>query len=820
MTTDAVPTIASEQEAIASGSTPVSLRIDEITQRRAQEKDWRKGSERAVAIYEGNKKIPDASVAFNILHANVNTEVPALYNSTPIPDFRRKYGAEVDAPDAEAIGQMMMPHLQGMDPKQAQQVVADHVQTLTQQAEAQREKQDKVVRKVGDALERSIASSFDMYPFDEVMEDTVKATVLTGRGVARVRYETDPVDVINQDGDEYPDVLGERVYSEIVVWDRYTQGPGLVWEHVPWTSFAHSLGKEEVRKLLKQYHKGDDAKVEERLNKLPFGIAISGEKGKAGARGIITTIEVEEMWDRRDRKVKFFTLEDKEDFLFVENDPLGLRDFFPCPRPLRRTRRVSSIEPMTPYDTYAPLADELNLVTRRIKTITASLKVRGIYDPSIRDMMEQLAKLEDGQYASSTTGDSAAGKNMFQLGAGVKMADLVHQFPNDDGIRMLAQLYPQREEIKQAIYEITGISDILRGASNPSETAHAQELKATYGSQRLQTGQAAVARFARDLIRLKCEIIAAKFQKQTIQDQTGIALDAEAESILRNKAMVMLRIDIETDSTIRADTARTQQQWNDFLNGTAQFAGAMGQAAATMPKLLPGLVRFYGEFVKRLKLGREAEDEIEKMIEAAEETAEQGVPGSGPSPQELEQQKQAHDQQMQAQQQAQEHAAEVHRMAIEKHQAEMEKLSAAMQNDSQKAQIDVGGKQIDQQARAEQHQQQMQALLMKMGLDRTKTEAIMVKARAELASQQNQNGHEAQVQQMDHAVALRGHEVVLAGHEADLQSQQLKAKLEEMKASATIVKTHADVQKAHMAVEAARHAAKAKHRQANGANKT
>ncbi|MCQ4187755.1 hypothetical protein FK515_29740, partial [Klebsiella pneumoniae] len=73
-----------------------------------------------------------------------------------------------------------------------------------------------------------------------------------------------------------------------------------------------------------------------------------------------------------------------------------------------------------------------------------------------------------------------------------------------------------RDQCKQTIYEITGISDIVRGASDAGETATAQQIKSRFASIRLQKMQAEVARFAADLIRIKAEIMCELYQPQTL----------------------------------------------------------------------------------------------------------------------------------------------------------------------------------------------------------------------------------------------------------------------------------------------------------------
>ena len=68
---------------------------------------------------------------------------------------------------------------------------------------------------------------------------------------------------------------------------------------------------------------------------------------------------------------------------------------------------------------------------------------------------------------------------------------------------VLQGLYTQRTQILEIIYEITGISDLLRGNTKASETATAQQLKAQFGSMRMRKRQEEIERYIRDLFRIK-----------------------------------------------------------------------------------------------------------------------------------------------------------------------------------------------------------------------------------------------------------------------------------------------------------------------------
>ena len=49
--------------------------------------------------------------------------------------------------------------------------------------------------------------------------------------------------------------------------------------------------------------------------------------------------------------------------------------------------------------------------------------------------------------------------------------------PFDAVSEALKQLYDSRDRTKQVLYEVTGLSDLVRGASDPRTTATAEQIK-------------------------------------------------------------------------------------------------------------------------------------------------------------------------------------------------------------------------------------------------------------------------------------------------------------------------------------------------------
>jgi hypothetical protein len=596
-------TYESKAEAVRDEQDFVKLWLDQIERTGDDEKEWREDAEKAEDIYRAKQGAPNLD--FNIFHANIETVVPALYNSTPIPDVRRRFS------DKDDVGKV-----------------------------------------VSDIIERSLSFAVDDYDFDGAMVCAIKDSEIVDRGVARVRY----MPAFSADGQS---IIDAKVVCEHVLWRDFRRGPGRFWGEVPWIAFRHFLSKDEMAKLIA----GNESPID--IEQIPFNYSSDGrssDKAKDAKADVFKRAMVWEIWDRDAGKVIFICQDYRDRVLKSEDDPLKLSDFFPVPKPIQAIEQTGSLIPVTPLKIYERLVDELNTVTKRISKLVKQLRPRGLYGGNAEDI-KGVSTADDGELvpASDVMG-------MIQNG-GLEKA--LSWFPLDPTINAVKVLYEQRDVIKQTIYEVTGIADILRGATNPNETLGAQELKAQWGSLRIQRRQSEVARFARDLFEIKAEIIATQFDWPMLSRMTGITLPSQAEKqqaqammqqigmmqqqggqvppqvmqqaeqmkpmlekpsqeevmqLLQDDIVRNYRIDIESDSTIRNDLSRNQQTMNIFLQGTAQFATAMGPLIMTDPGLKPMVMEIYGSFARQFKLGRQAEDAIEKATEQAMATANQPPP--------------------------------------------------------------------------------------------------------------------------------------------------------------------------------------------------
>ena len=627
------------------------LWLDSVALARKNEADWRKAAGEARDRYRGDSK-NNQGKKFNILFANTQITLPAIYNSTPIPDVRRRFG------DADPAG--------------------------------------KIAAQV---LERSLSYSFDAYDFGCSMRSVVFDSVLAGRGVLRVRYEPsfeDGEEEQEEAAEEYaedgeamqpagPRLVFQKVCVEHVDWHDFIIGPGRKWEEVPWIGFEHRLTRDELKDRF-----GDIGAT------MPLDIVTDDARARnSDPRDVPDVFKrgtIYEIWDKEEREVLFIAPSLPSKILKRVDDPLGLQEFWPIPRPIYDVVDSSSLVPIVPYSLYKDQAEELDHVTRRIDKLVEQCRYRGLRAADIAEF-ESLARAKDGEFVAVENAMQFAERGLDKA---------IWTAPLETLVSVIIQLMQHREALKATIYEITGLSDILRGSTNAQETLGAQQIKAQFGSIRIQDRQAEVQRLARDAVRLMAELIGEKFEPETLSLMTGVDLPQaqqkmmaqqaammaqqsgqpvppeieqvltvpswdEVMQVLRSDAMRGYRVDIETDSTVQADVARLKTNAAEFVQGFGGFVTAVGPAvqAGVMP--MDVVADLLTAFARNFKLGRQAEDALERLGKMAAQPAPQQGQGAA------------------AEAQAQ---AEQQRVAMEM-QAKQAEAQAKAQADAQKQAIET-----------------------------------------------------------------------------------------------------------------------------------
>ena len=538
-----------------------------------REENWRKSAEKVWNRYRQKEAKKNS---FNILWSNTETLRPAVYNSAPKPDVRRRYK------DADPLG-----------------------------------------KAASEVLSRSLEYGIDTTDFNDVIKSVVLDALLPGRGLARVRYvpsiECNEAQEESEDESEEgytEEVAWEQAPIEHVQWDDVRFSEGKEWAEVCWVAFKHRLTREEMEEKFGEI--GSKVNLDATDEK-----ELEGERDEK-IRESFKTAEVWEIWDKDKAKVFFISKGYKEAPLQTLDDPLNLVGFFPVPRPVYAVEDSNSFVPVALYELYKEQADELDTITRRINVIVKGLKLRGVYDATISELSE-LMRGEDNDLIPSANVTAILERG------GIEKA--IFWLPIDMAAKVLQVLYQQRESTKQVIYEITGISDILRGASNANETATAQQIKNQWGSQRLKRLQSEVARFVRDLIRIQSEIIGERFSIETLKTMTGVNLPTEQDKqlammqgqqvdgptweevkqILQDDKLRTFKVDVETDSTIAASIESDMAGLRDTLTAVVQVVQGFGPAVQMQAIPVEAVKEIVLAVVRRAKLGNAVEDALDKI---------------------------------------------------------------------------------------------------------------------------------------------------------------------------------------------------------------
>ncbi len=267
------------------------------------------------------------------------------------------------------------------------------------------------------------------------------------------------------------------------------------------------------------------------------------------------TALIYQIWDKNGgRKVRYISPQYTDGYLKVDDDTLKLTGFFNCPKPIQFTRKHDDLTPTALYRLYEQQATELNSLTVRITRIISAIKARGVYDKELGDDIQKIMEGDDNELMAADKSSSLAAEKGLQ--------NAIWFMPLDVLIATLRELVAAREQCKQVIYEITGISDIIRGASKASETLGAQQIKSQWGTLRIKPKQAEVQRYARDMLRIMLEIAATKFSEETWAKMTGLPYlttqQIQQGQIMLQAAQQQLQ-QIQANPAAQAAAAQAQQ---------------------------------------------------------------------------------------------------------------------------------------------------------------------------------------------------------------------------------------------------------------------
>ena len=398
--------------------------------------------------------------------------------------------------------------------------------------------EDDVARVAGIILQRCIAQDMEEpgCDFDNVMRQVVQDRLVPGLGCAWVRLRTETAEQSGSPNSAYSltsspeayseapetpeplepllQITGQEVCIDWVYWEDFLWSPCRVWAERRWVGRRVPMTYDA---LVKRFG-------EEKARAIPLDYTTKNYQTQEAApvNSVLKQACIYEIWDRNTRTVIWFS-RGYPSLLDEQSDPLQLHDgrFEPCPTPLFANLTTSSCLPKPDYvmmqDQYAEL-DETN---NRIALLIKAVKAVGVYDKSAEGVQRMLQEGTDNQLIPV---DNWA---MFAEKGGIK--GQVDWLPLEAVIQALQSLQQHREAVKAQIYELSGISDIVRGFTAASETLGAQELKSKYASIRIQKLQDTVVRFAEELLQIKADILCTHFEPEILARMSNAAHIPDAQ---------------------------------------------------------------------------------------------------------------------------------------------------------------------------------------------------------------------------------------------------------------------------------------------------
>ena len=407
---------------------------------------------------------------------------------------------------------------------------------------------DAVARILCELLERNLDFQFDMGDFDQTLKQVRDDYLLYARGVPRLRYEpvfdegvddgldgedaggpddaakeAPATEAIDEAGDAAPvaeppvTIQFENIRLDFVQRDDLVHPKCRVWTELPWLALRSFLTREELTTrwpdigseiALDTNADGDDDKT-------------NGRQDTAESKATIW-----EIWDKAGGQVLWLA-KGHPDVLEQCEPYLKFDGFYPIPRPAYGTLTTDSLEPIPDFVYYQDQAEEIDDLTARIASLSDSLKLVGFYPagPDGEGSPEIEAAVKPGVENKMIAVKSWAA---FQAN-GKGQAPIVF-LPVEQVGTILKGCVELRKQLVDDVYQITGISDIIRGDTDAEETAAAQGIKAQWGSFRLRERQKELARVARDVTRMAGEIIANHFQVATLCKTANMKIPTDADA--------------------------------------------------------------------------------------------------------------------------------------------------------------------------------------------------------------------------------------------------------------------------------------------------
>ena len=659
----------------------------EITASEKEQDKWRRKGRKIVKQFRA-EKIETSGVddsmqrKYNLYPANINILATALLNQTPKPTVNREF----------------------KDP------------------------QDDVSRVACWILERALDShnSHDFCNYN-ILKQVVQDMLVPGLGVswhtyhAEIQTKTEePTEeqlIVDPKAEalEYDEVVGEQIKDEYVYWEDALWSPARVWEEIRWIARKIYMTRDELVKRWPE--QGKD---------IPLDYTPKKNDVVVETRNLIfQQATIYEIWDKTSEEVIWFSkhfpeiIEQKPDFLELDG-------FFPCPRFLVSTISNGQYIPIPDYHYAEDQYRELNEINTRISLLVRACRVAGVYDKAASQVQALLNNAAENTLVPVDQWAAFAEKG------GIK--GVIDWVPLDQIVLTIDQLLKNREDIKNQIYEITGMSDIIRGQSKASETLGAQKIKTQYASMRIQDRQKNVVEYASSVFDIQAQLMRKHMDIQEIQKLAQVQFMGEDPQLIEQALQLLqspdfiLRARVESDTLSDIDFQAEKQDRMEYMMTITNYLKETMPMIQEDPIMAPFLMQLLQFSLAGFKIGKKFEGELDRtFMEIQKKLQNPQPPPPSPEEQKIQMEMQQSQQEMEMNQQ---------------------KMQTEMGFKQQEAQLNQRAKMMELDFKKQELELEMQKLQMEMEMDRQKMGM-------EMQGQQAQMNLDQQVAQQTAATSVQ-----------------------------------------------------------------
>ena len=548
-------------------------------------KDFKQDAKKIEERYLDKRGTYDQSeFRVNLFWSTMQVVLATLYAQPPKADVRRLYDDPND--DASRVAGEIMGRLLNNDIQKDGSTSNGAIRTAVQ---------DWSIVGMGQVWARyDVQTSVE--DFDEVSDPVTGEILVEAQSIERLEHE---------------DALIEWVH-----WDDFLYSPARVWEEVRWVSRRVYMTREQ---LVARF--GEEIGKRVPMSSKPATKTTTDDgNSQPLPKDPWNRAEVYEIWDKRTRTVYWYN--SGCDFLLdSREDPLQLRDFFPCPSPMFANLTSSALLPRADYIMAQGQFEQMDELNTRATWLTRAMKVVGVYDKTAEGVQRMLSQAIENQLIPV---DNWA---MFAEAGGVK--GKIDWLPLELVANTVEKLKAFQESVKAQIYEVLGISDIMRGSTKASETASAQQIKAQFGSTRMQLKQYAVAKFVQSALGIKAEIIERHFQPETIVKRSNILMSPDAQyaqeavQLLKSPEETEYRVNVEADSLSIIDRKAQIESYTGMLTAVGQAMQQITPMIEKVPQTAPAMLGIIKSFIAKFQASEEVEGLFDQAIQALQEQAKQ-----------------------------------------------------------------------------------------------------------------------------------------------------------------------------------------------------